>query len=355
MAKKVLVAMSGGVDSSVAAALLKEQGYQVIGATMQLWPETGAKSACSLAAVEDARKVASSLGIPFYLLDMQKDFQLAVIDSFIQEYKLGITPNPCIQCNRAIKFGQLLNKAEELGIDLIATGHYARISKEEGRFRLLQGRDPEKDQSYFLYTLTADKLKKILFPVGDYRKEEIRELANIYNLNIAAKPDSQEICFIPDNNYKEFLLRQGGLPKIPGDIVDTKGSIIGSHTGVYNYTIGQRRGLGVSRGVPLYVVDINAETNTVVAGSNEEVLCKTFRASDFNWIAGSSPGKSFHAGVMIRYNARPQPAAVTVLTRGKVQIEFDQPQRAIAPGQAAVVYAGEEVLGGGKILSRVFA
>ncbi|HBS92393.1 MAG TPA: tRNA 2-thiouridine(34) synthase MnmA [Firmicutes bacterium] len=355
MTKRVLVAMSGGVDSSVAAALLKEQGYQVAGATIQLWPDAGRESACSLAAVEDARRVASSLGIPFFLFNMQKEFQQQVIDSFIQEYKFGRTPNPCIQCNRLIKFGQLLSKAEQLGMDFIATGHYARIVREEGRARLLRGRDGEKDQSYFLYTLNQDKLKKILFPVGDYRKAEIRELAKAYHLNIADKPDSQEICFIPDNNYKEFLIRQGGLPKIPGDIVDTKGNVIGSHQGVFNYTIGQRRGLGVARGVPLYVVDINAETNTVVAGSNEEVLCKTFTAAEFNWIAGSSPEDCFRAGVMIRYNALPQPAVLTVLAQGRVRIEFDQPQRAIAPGQAAVVYAGEEVLGGGKILTRVLA
>jgi tRNA-specific 2-thiouridylase len=350
--KKVLVAMSGGVDSSVAAALLQEQGYQVSGATIQMWHGT-AESPCSREAVEDASRVADSLGIPFYTFDMEEVFHKEVIDYFVKEYTLGRTPNPCIQCNRRIKFGQFFHIADELGVDFIATGHYARIVKEGERRRLLRGLRTEKDQSYFLYPLTEDKLKRILFPVGDYTKNEIRLMAKRFQLKIADKPDSQEICFVPGNDYKDFLRSQGGLTETPGDIVDTQGNVIGCHDGVFNFTIGQRRGLGVSQGTPLYVLDINAKTNTIVVGSNEETGGRVFTVDDFTWISGSSPGESFQSKVQIRYNAQAQPANVRLLFPGRVRIEFFQPQRAVAPGQAAVIYAGEEVLGGGKITERL--
>lgn len=350
--KKVLVAMSGGVDSSVAGALLQEQGYQVSGATIQMWHGT-AESPCSREAVEDASRVADSLGIPFYTFDMEEVFRKEVIDYFVEEYTLGRTPNPCIQCNRRIKFGQFFHIADELGVDFIATGHYARIAKEGERRRLLRGLSTEKDQSYFLYPLTEDKLKRILFPVGDYTKNEIRLMAKHFQLKIADKPDSQEICFVPGNDYKDFLRSQGGLTDTPGDIIDTQGNVIGCHGGVFNYTIGQRRGLGVSQGTPLYVIDINAKTNTIVVGRDEETGIRVFTVDDFSWVLGSPPGESFQTKVQIRYNAHAQPANVSLLSPGKLRIEFLQPQRAVAPGQAAVIYSGDEVLGGGKIIERI--
>lgn len=352
-----MVAMSGGVDSSVAAAILKEQGYEVMGATIKLWPkyidpseDTG--GCCSLAAVEDARRVAQILDIPYYVLNMQKDFQEQVIDRFSKEYRLGRTPNPCIECNRSIKFGTMLEKAVQLGMDFLATGHYARIVRDGGVAHLLRGRDLDKDQSYALYALNQEQLAQILFPVGDYRKEEIRNLAAKFGLRIANKPDSQEICFIPDNNYKEFLTVHGGLQQEPGQIVDTQGNVLGTHTGIYNYTVGQRKGLGLATGEPLYVVDINRDDNTVVVGSNAEVFSRAFWVSDFNWTGGSPPAEEFRAEAMIRYNARPNPATIHVEAE-RVRIEFDQAQRAITPGQSAVVYHGEEVLGGGIILTRI--
>lgn len=356
---KVMVAMSGGVDSSVAAALLKEQGYQVTGATIKLWPkyidpseDTG--GCCSLAAVEDARRVAQILDIPYYVLNMQEDFQEQVIDRFTHEYILGRTPNPCIECNRSIKFGTMLKKAVQMGMDYLATGHYARIVRDGQTARLQRGMDLDKDQSYALYALNQEQLKHILFPVGEYRKDEIREIATRYELRIANKPDSQEICFIPDNNYKDFLTVHAGVEQKPGNIVDTQGNILGRHTGIYNYTVGQRKGLGLAVGEPLYVVDINREDNTVVVGSNAEVFSREFTVAEFNWISGSAPSSPFRAGVMIRYNAEPRPAMVFV-GDGNVRIEFNQAQRAITPGQSAVVYSGDVVLGGGIIASREVA
>ena len=344
MAEKVLVAMSGGIDSSVAAALLIEQGFTVIGATVKMWPESPVG--------EDARQVAEGLGIPFYQFDLQEEFQREVIDLFVEEYKLGRTPNPCVFCNRAIKFGRLLEEARSLGIELVATGHYARIVKEGGRARLFRGRDRNRDQSYFLYSLTGDKLERILFPLGDLTKAEIRKLAIEFNLNIADKTDSQDLCFLSGGDYKEFLRSQGALPAKPGKIIDRAGNTVGCHTGVHNYTIGQRRGLGVAKGLPLYVVDTDAGTNTVVVGSGDDLFAKGFIATDFNWIAGTGPQHPFPALVAIRYNSPAVPATVTILDARNVEIKFHRPQRAIAPGQASVIYAGEEVLGGGQIHSR---
>ena len=357
---KVMVAMSGGVDSSVAAALLKEQGYDVTGITIKLWPKyidpvEDEGGCCSLAAVEDARRVAQLLDIPYYVLNMQKEFQDLVIDQFTDEYMKGRTPNPCIQCNRSIKFGRLLEKAAQLGMDYVATGHYARIVKDANGFRLFRGKDTDKDQSYALYALDQSLLDKVLFPVGDYHKDDIRALAKKFGLKIANKPDSQEICFIPDNNYKDFLTTHAGAKQKPGPIVDTEGKVLGNHDGVFNYTIGQRKGLGLAVGERLFVVDINPDTNTIVVGSNNQVYSESFVVSGFNWIQGTPPAGDFLAQAMIRYNALPQPAQVTVLTENKVNISFTQPQRAITPGQSAVIYQGDEVLGGGIIQTRVLA
>lgn len=347
-----MAAMSGGVDSSVAAALLVEQGYEVIGVTLRLLPEK-TDGDRALAAIGDARAVAEKLDIPHSVIDYQKDFQDLVIAPFIREYMLGRTPNPCVQCNRSIKFGRLLERAARLGIEYVATGHYARILREGGGVRLFRGKDSDKDQSYALYALDQQALKRILFPLGDYCKTEIRGLAKKYGLKIADKPDSQEICFIPDKSYKDFLKASAGLRETPGKIVDLKGNVLGSHTGIYNYTIGQRKGLGLATGEPLYVVDINRENNTVVVGSNTEVFSREFTVSDFNWIAGAPPGANFKAKVMIRYNAPLHPALITVKEDGQVLINFARAQRAVTPGQSAVVYQGDEVLGGGIISWRI--
>lgn len=354
--KKVMVAMSGGVDSSVAAALLKQQGWQVTGITIKLWPKYIEPEAeggcCSLSAVEDARRVANKLDIPYYVLNMQAEFQQTVIDPFVDEYARGRTPNPCIQCNKAIKFGLLLDKADQLGMDFVATGHYARVQKgADGQYRLYRAADPDKDQSYTLYVLGQHQLRRIIFPLGEYSKEQVRTLAKEMGLAVATKPESQEICFIPDDDYKAFLVEHAGLPPRPGPIVDTAGNELGRHSGVFNFTIGQRKGLGLAVGRPLYVVDIRPETNTVVVGENKDVFNRACSVKQFSWIAGTPPAPRFRAQVMVRYNARAEPAEV-VAGSSHVAVFFDSPQRAITPGQSAVVYQGEEVLGGGIIAGR---
>lgn len=344
--------MSGGVDSSVTAALLKDQGYDVTGVTIKLWPKCYSDDDnSSLSTVKDAAQVAQMLDIPYQVLDMQEEFQEKVIDGFSREYMSGRTPNPCIECNRGIKFGRLLEHAQQLEMDFMATGHYANIVRGDGMFRLFRGRDINKDQSYALYFLTQKVMAKIIFPLGSFCKKEIRQLARKYRLGIANKPDSQEICFIPGNNYKKFLTTFAGAKNIPGDIVDTRGEILGTHTGIFNYTIGQRKGLGLTRLEPMYVVDINPETNTVMVGSNLDVYCREFTVTELNWISGNPPAKEFSAEVMIRYNTQARPAQITVGQK-QVVIRFDQPQRAITPGQSAVIYVRDEVLGGGIILSR---
>lgn len=356
-AKKVMVAMSGGVDSSVAALILKEQGHEVVGVTIKLWPKyidpTAEGGCCSLAAVEDARRVAGSLDIPYYVLNMQEEFQRDVIDPFIQEYSRGRTPNPCIVCNRAVKFGRLLAKAREMGFDAVSTGHYARIvyNQETGLYRLLRGLDPHKDQSYALYGLDQHLLARVLFPLGEYRKEEIRAMAARHGLKIANKPDSQEICFVPDNNYKAFLEEHGGLKPVPGAIVDRRGNVFGQHQGVFNYTIGQRKGLGIATGEPMYVVEIDPEKNLVVVGSNQDVFSQEMLIEGFNWTMGSPPAREFGGEVQIRSHAQPAPGQIEIIG-DRVKVTFASPQRAVTPGQSAVLYSGDEVLGGG-IISRL--
>lgn len=360
--KKVVVAMSGGVDSSTAAALLLEQGYEVIGITMQIWPSNqSAEEAdrfggcCSLAAVEDARRVAAILGIPYYVLNFREIFARRVIDNFCQEYQAGRTPNPCIRCNQFIKFDALLKKAQGLGADFIATGHYGRIEFDEkkSRYLLKKSLDAKKDQSYVLYVMTQNQLAHTLMPLGNFTKEETRRLAARFGLPVAAKAESQEICFIPDNDYAKFLKEYptiAGAVK-PGPILDKNGHILGEHRGILFYTIGQRRGLGVATGKPLYVVAIDKERNAVIAGNKEDVYGQKLMANEVNYISLEKLTASIQARVKIRYNMMETPATITPLSKNQVQVKFKEPQRAITPGQAAVFYDGDIVIGGGTICS----
>lgn len=369
--KRVVIAMSGGVDSCVAAALLKREGYEVIGVTMQLWPheEDAAKAeqfggCCSLAAIEDARRVADVLDIPHYVLNFRQRFKKLVIDYFCQEYQAGRTPNPCIRCNQFIKFEELLNKARELEADHIATGHYARIEFDPTRQRYLlkKGSDRRKDQSYALYTLTQEQMARTLFPLGDLRKTDTRKLASGLDLPVADKKESQEICFIPDNDYAAFLKRY--MPETylnPGPIVDTKGDSIGKHRGLIHYTVGQRKGLGVNQKPekgkqvqPLYVVKISKLDNTIVVGSEEELFGSDLIAEEVNWILFDKLDGEIEVTAKIRYLADEAKAKVSLCEKvgeEAVLVRFDKPQKAIAPGQSVVFYQGESVVGGGTISS----
>jgi len=354
---KVVVAMSGGVDSSVAAALLKKEGYQVIGVTMQIWPhrkqanDGGSGACCGIDAAEDARKVSYKLGIPHYVMNFRDIFAQKVITDFCEEYSLGRTPNPCIRCNQYIKFGALLERAEELGADFIATGHHARIEIDEatGTYYLKKGIDQNKDQSYFLYPLTQEQLSHALLPIGNFTKASIRKIAGELGLQVAAKPESQEICFILDDNYPEFL--KDYIPQAikPGPILDEKGNILGRHQGILFYTIGQRKGLGLSAREPLYVIAINPETNTVVVGSKDRAYGNELIASGLNWITHDETGTSIQVKAKIRYRHPEVETEVTPLDEDKVYVKFREPQLAITPGQAIVFYDGDSVVGGGTI------
>lgn len=358
----VVVAMSGGVDSSLSAALLMEQGYDVIGIHMRLHHLHAAsrqntasgrlnKGCCSADDVDDARLVCYELGIPFYVLDFEGDFRKTVIDNFVTEYSKGRTPYPCLMCNRYVKFDSLLKRAEQLGADHLATGHYARVTCDEatGKYSLRKALDPSKDQAYVLYHLGQHELSHLLFPLGEHRKTDVREMSAERNLVTAGKPDSQEICFIPNNNYRTFLEKVSPGMAQPGDMVDTAGRVVGKHTGVPNYTIGQRKGLGALGPEPSFVLELRPADNTVVVGSNDELLAHTLTADDVNWVAGETPNEPFRANVKIRYRAPEVPATVTPLADGRFRADFDTPQRAVTPGQAAVIFIEDVVIGGGTI------
>lgn len=366
---KIAVAMSGGVDSSAAAALLRAGGHELVGFTMQLWNQRRGLSVgedgeplpsrcCSLDDVYDARRVAEELGFPFYVLNLERDFERDVVEPFVQSYLEGETPIPCVACNSRLKFASLDRTALSVGCEKVATGHYARVRHDEaaGRHRLLRGLDARKDQTYFLWELTQEQLSRSLFPLGEMTKEEVREVARRHGLNVAEKRESQEICFVPDGDYAGFIDRyleaEGREDERPpgGEIVDTEGHVVGEHEGVHRFTVGQRRGLGISRPLPLYVVRVEPETNRVVVGQDEELLSSEFTAAGVNWVAFDEPSEPVRADVRVRYRHQEAPATITPLGQGRARVRFDEPQRAVTPGQATVFYRGEEVTGGGWIV-----
>ena len=366
---KIAVAMSGGVDSSAAAAILKEQGHELVGFTMQLWNQRRGISVdengeplpsrcCSLDDVYDARRVAEELGFPFYVLNLEKEFERDVVQPFVDSYLHGETPIPCVACNSRLKFASLDKLAVSLGCEKVATGHYARVECDEvtNRFRLLRGCDPQKDQSYFLWELTQDQLSRALFPLGELSKNDARQAARDNQLAVAEKRESQEICFVPDGDYAGFIDRYLEAEQQPerrpgvGQIVTTSGEVMGEHAGIHRYTVGQRRGIGIAQPRPLYVLAIDAKKNEVVVGNDDELLRAEFTAAGVNWIAVDNPSEEVRAEVRVRYRHIAAPAAITPLSKDRVRVKFDEPQRAIAPGQATVFYRGDEVLGGGWIL-----
>ena len=352
MSDKVIIGMSGGVDSSVAAYLLQQQGCDVMGVTLRLLSScpAGSEALSSLSDEGEAQAVASHLGIPHRTLDFSGQFHTQVIAPFIQCYEQGRTPNPCIRCNRFIKFQALLEQARSLGYDAIATGHYVRIERENGRYLLKKALDASKDQSYVLYMLTQEQLAHTQFPLGALRKAETRQLADSLGFFNARKPDSQDICFVPDGDYAAFIRRHSGKADTPGDFVDESGRILGRHKGIAHYTIGQRKGLGIPFNQPLYVKAIDLKSNQVILSGNDALFSRQLTGGNFNWIAWEAPPRQFRCSAKIRYRQTEQPCEVTVEENGSVQVLFDRPQRAITPGQAVVLYDGDTVLGGGTIL-----
>jgi tRNA-specific 2-thiouridylase len=353
MSLRIVVAMSGGVDSSVAAALLAEQGHDVIGLSMQLYDQRGDQhfgSCCTLDDLYDARRVATAIGIPHYILNFEKQFQETVISNFVREYASGRTPLPCAHCNSDLKFSTLLDRARGLGAEHVATGHYARVEqRDDGRWLLLRSTDPDKDQSYFLFPLTQDQLARAVFPVGDLRKPDVRAQARRLGLNVAEKPDSQEICFVPDGDYASFVARNEPAVARTGAIVDTDGRVLAQHAGVHRYTVGQRKGLGLSASEPLYVLKIEAESGQVTVGPRKALEQKTLTASGVNWIAADAPDAWLPVSAQIRHRHRPAAARVRAMAGARAELEFVDPQPAITPGQAVVFYDGDIVVGGGWI------
>ncbi len=365
--------MSGGVDSSAAAALLKEQGHELVGFTMQLWNQRRGISVdengdplpsrcCSLDDVYDARRVAEGLGFPFYVLNLEREFDTSVVEPFVQSYLAGETPIPCVACNSRLKFAALDKMAFSLDCDKVATGHYARVEYDEtaNRYKLFRGRHHWKDQSYFLWELTQEQLSRAWFPLGEMTKDEARDIARGADLYTAEKQESQEICFVPDGKYSEFIDRylehEGRADELPaeGEIVNTEGEVIGTHTGIHRYTVGQRRGLGIANEKPLYVLQIERAKNQIIAGDEKELEAIEFTAKGLNWISFASPEAPVRAKVKVRYRHEPSPATIHPLDEDRARIVFDEPQRAITPGQATIFYdadGGDEVLGGGWIES----
>ncbi len=354
---KVVIGMSGGVDSSVAAWLLQKQGYEVIGVTMQIWqdeePEETEENGgcCGLSAVEDARRVAWQLGIPHYVMNFKKEFKAHVMDYFVEEYIHGRTPNPCIACNRFVKWEALLMRSLGLGADYIATGHYARVAQlENGRYALKQSATAAKDQTYALYNLTQEQLSHTLMPVGSYTKEEIRQMAEDLGLSVAHKADSQEICFIPDHDYAGFIRRERGQVPEPGNFVDREGNVLGRHKGIIHYTVGQRKGLNLSLGHPVFVVEIRPETNEVVIGEANDVFTDMLICDKLNWMAiDGLQGRERQVTAKIRYSHQGAPCVIREIGGQQVECRFLEPVRAVTPGQAVVFYEEDYVLGGGTI------
>ena len=369
---KIAVAMSGGVDSSAAAAILKEQGHELVGFTMQLWDQRRGintdengdplpSRCCSLDDVYDARRVAEELGFPFYVLNLERDFERDVVQPFVTSYLSGETPIPCVSCNSRLKFASLDRLALSLGCEKVATGHYARVEFDTttNRYKLLRGKNQQKDQSYFLWELTQAQLSRALFPLGEMSKPEARDAARQHGLvGVSEKKESQEICFVPDGDYAGFIDRylevENATERLPGagEIVDTNGRVIGHHEGIHRYTVGQRRGIGIADERPLYVISIDAEKNRVTAGSSEELLSNEFTVAGVNWIAFDDPEEPVRAEVRVRYRHTAAAATITPLQIARARIVFDEPQRAITPGQASVFYRGDEVVGGGWIVKK---
>ena len=352
---KVMVGMSGGVDSSVAAKLLLDEGYEVMGVTLKLFDgedvDEGVRTCCSLSDVEDARSVAYKLGFEHLVFNFKDDFRQHVMNQFVDSYLSGETPNPCIECNKHIKFDKMLRRAEELGFDYIATGHYAerKFDEKTGKYYLVRPADRSKDQTYVLYGLTQYQLSKTLFPLGGYDKTQVRKIAEDAGLVNSLKPDSQDICFVPDGDYAKFIRENSDAVIVPGDYLNTDGEKIGTHTGVINYTVGQRKGLGISLGKPAYVVDKNAELNTVTLGDENELYKSEIRVSDVNWISMDSLEEPMRVTAKTRYSQNEKEAIIYPLDNNEVLVRFESPQRAPAKGQAAVFYLGDVVLGGGTI------
>lgn len=353
--KKAMIAMSGGVDSSVAAYLMKRAGYDCVGVTMKLFSDKNTEvernySCCSLSDVEDARGAAYKIGIPYYVFNFTDSFNSEIIDKFVFSYLNGCTPNPCIDCNRYMKFDKLLKRAEIFGYDYIVTGHYVRTEKTSEGFILKKAVDETKDQSYVLYNLTQDILRRSIFPLGNMKKNEVRKIAFEAGLKNADKHDSQDICFVPDGDYAKIIEKRTGTRIPEGNFVDTEGNYLGKHRGIIHYTIGQRKGIGLSFSCPMYVCKIIPETNTVVLGKRENLFSYDLSAEDFNWISGKAPVSSFRAKAKIRYRQPEKSATIIPIGNDCVKVVFDEPQRAVTKGQAVVIYDGDIILGGGTIV-----